>query len=76
MKLIFITFLWTTHWSKFCTKICQIFRRNITKIAEKSATRQTQILPANQIKNNQIWQKNSTSGNTDFTTKLIISNIF
>jgi len=28
------------HWSKSCTKIHQIFRQNIAKIAKKSATRQ------------------------------------
>ena len=30
-------------------KIRQIFSRNISKISKKYATRQTQILPANQI---------------------------
>jgi len=38
------------HWSKSCTKIHQIFRQNIANIAKKSATRQTRILPAKQIR--------------------------
>jgi len=48
IKWIF-TFLWTKHSSKSYTKIRPIFPQNISKIAKKSTTRQTQILPTNQI---------------------------
>jgi len=50
IEWIFTTFLWTKYLSKSREKIRQIFLPNISKVAKKSATRQTQILPANQIK--------------------------
>ena len=50
IKWIFATFLCTEHLFNSCTKIRQIFRQNIAKVAKTSTTRQTQILLANEIK--------------------------
>ena len=43
IELIFTAFLRTKHWSKSRTKIRQIFRPNVSKIAKKSATHWTKL---------------------------------
>jgi len=49
-KRIFKTFYEPNTGSNLVQKSAKFFRQNIAKIAKKSATRQVQILPSNQIK--------------------------